>query len=110
MLKKLNRGEPALVMTALVMAAGFVLLTLWGWREIVAIDWLRARRPDLGGDPLSGDLATTALTFVLLTFAAQRLPSSKVMAYTYLTPAWIILWELALGHGIPGALILPGSG
>jgi hypothetical protein len=30
------------------------------------------------------------------------------MAYTYLTPAWIILWELALGQGVPGAMVLPG--
>jgi drug/metabolite transporter (DMT)-like permease len=109
MLKKLNRGEPALVTTALVMAAGFVLLSLWGWREIAAIDWL-ALPPWIWGVILYLVLATTALTFVLLNFAAQRLPSSKVMAYTYLTPAWIILWELALGHGGPGGLILPGVG
>lgn len=109
MLKKLNRGEPALVTTALVMAAGFVLLSLWAWREIVALDWLRL---DLWiwAVILYLALATMALTFVLLNFAAQRLPSSKVMAYTYLTPAWIILWELALGHGAPGALVLPGLG
>jgi drug/metabolite transporter (DMT)-like permease len=107
MLKKLNRGEPALVTTALVMGAGFVLLALWSWREIVTIDWLRLA-PWIWGVILYLVLATTALTFVLLNFAAQRLPSSKVMAYTYLTPVWIILWELALGHGIPGALILPG--
>jgi len=109
MLKKLNRGEPALVTTALVMAAGFVLLALWGWREIAAIDWLLLA-PWIWGVILYLVLATTALTFVLLNFAAQRLPSSKVMAYTYLTPAWIILWELVLGHGGPGALILPGVG
>jgi drug/metabolite transporter (DMT)-like permease len=107
MLKKLNRGEPALVTTALVMGAGFVLLALWSWREIATIDWLRLA-PWIWGVILYLVLATTALTFVLLNFAAQRLPSSKVMAYTYLTPVWIILWELALGHGIPGALILPG--
>lgn len=109
MLKRLNRGEPALVTTALVMAAGFVLLSAWGWREIAAIDWLRLPAW-IWGVILYLVLATTALTFVLLNFAAQRLPSSKVMAYTYLTPAWIILWELALGHGIPGALVLPGVG
>ena len=44
----------------------------------------------------------------MLQFAAQRLPSSRVMAYTYLTPVWIIGWELALGHGVPGLQVLPG--
>ena len=109
MLKKLNRGEPALVTTALVMASGFVLLALWSRQEMAVIDW-SGLAPWIWGVILYLALATTALTFVLLNFAAQRLPSSKVMAYTYLTPAWIILWELALGHGIPGALILPGVG
>ncbi|WP_209426229.1 DMT family transporter [Pararhodobacter sp. SW119] len=107
MLKKLNRGEPALVTTTMVMAAGFGLLLAWAWREIAAIGWL-SLAPWIWAVILYLVLATTALTVVLLNFAAQRLPSSKVMAYTYLTPAWIILWELALGHGAPGALILPG--
>ena len=30
------------------------------------------------------------------------------MAYTYLVPSWVILWEIALGHGVPGALVLLG--
>jgi len=109
MLKKLNRGEPALVMTALVMAVGFVLLLGWSWAEFTAIDWLRLEAW-IWGVILYLVVAAMALTFVLLNFAAQRLPSSKVMAYTYLAPAWIILWELALGHGGPGARVLPGVG
>jgi hypothetical protein len=40
--------------------------------------------------------------------AAMRLPSAKVMAYTYLTPSWVILWEIALGKGAPPMLILVG--
>jgi len=50
----------------------------------------------------------SAATFVLLQFATLRLPSSKVMAYTYLTPCWVIGWELALGHGGVSPLILLG--
>ena len=30
------------------------------------------------------------------------------MAYTYLTPAWVACWELALGHGAPSPLVLGG--
>jgi drug/metabolite transporter (DMT)-like permease len=50
----------------------------------------------------------SSATFVLLQFATLRLPSAKVMAYTYLTPSWVILWEVALGNGAPGAIILGG--
>ena len=50
----------------------------------------------------------SAATFVLLQFATLHLPSAKVMAYTYLTPSWVILWEMALGHGAPVAWVLGG--
>lgn len=107
MLRRLNRGEGAMVTATLVTAAGFVLLSLHAWRDIAATDW--------GAVPLRVWLVllylvvfATALASSMLQFAAQRLPASKVMAYTYLTPVWIIAWEIALGHGGPGAVILPG--
>lgn len=107
LLRRLNRGEPALVITSLVMAAGFCVLVVYGWNDLRATQWLDLS-PLIWITLFYLALAANALTVVLLQFAGQRLPSSKVMAYTYLTPAWIILWELALGQGIPGAMVLPG--
>lgn len=107
LLRSLNRGEPALVITSLVMAAGFVVLLVYGWQDLRAIHWAELS-PLIWIALFYLALAANALTVVLLQFAGQRLPSSKVMAYTYLTPAWIILWELALGHGGPSAMVLPG--
>ena len=46
--------------------------------------------------------------FVLLQYASLRLPSAKVMAYTYLTPSWVICWQVALGQPVPAALIMAG--
>ena len=37
-----------------------------------------------------------------------RLPSAKVMAYTYLVPSWVIGWEIALGNGLPPLVTLGG--
>ena len=48
------------------------------------------------------------MTFVLLQFATLRLPAAKVMAYTYLTPSWVILWQIAMGELAPHALVLLG--
>lgn len=109
MLRRLNRGEPAFVSTSLVMGTGCVLLAVYGWSEIRAINWL-ALSPLIWFTLFYLAVFASALTIILLQFAGQRLPSSKVMAYTYLTPVWIILWELALGHGGPSALVLPGVG
>ena len=30
------------------------------------------------------------------------------MAYTYLIPSWVICWEIGLGNGLPGGLVLVG--
>ena len=32
------------------------------------------------------------------------------MAYSYLTPAWVILWEIGLGSLLPSAHVLLGIG
>ena len=109
MLKVMNRGEASFVYTFWFQAAGCLLLTVWGWQAIWATDWAA----------LSGlvwftvfylAIFASAASFVCLQFGARNLPSAKVMAYTYLVPGWVILWEIALGHGAPTALVLVGIG
>lgn len=107
MVRKLNRGEPALVFTFGMMLAGFVILCLWGWRDVLATDW--AALPAIVWICLAYvSVAASAMTFVLLQFATLRLPSAKVMAYTYLVPSWVILWEIALGRPAPPINVLGG--
>jgi len=100
LIARLNRGEPTLVFTAGMLVGGAVLTTAFGWPAMLATDW--ANLPPIVWITL-GYLAliSTAFTFFLVQFAAMRLPASKVMAYTYLTPSVVILWEGALGHGWP---------
>ena len=49
-------------------------------------------------------------SIALVQFASFRLKAAKVMAYTYLIPSWVILWELALVGAVPPAIMLPGVG
>lgn len=105
--RKLNRGEPALVFTFGMMVAGTLLLALWAWPAIVATDWA-ALPPIVWITLLYVSIVASSMTFVLLQFASLRLPSAKVMAYTYLTPSWVILWEIALGRGVPPLGVLAG--
>ena len=107
LVRKLNRGEPALSLSFGMMVAGCAMLTLWAWPAIRATDW--AGLPAIVWITLIYiAVAASAASFVLLQFAALRLPSSKVMAYTYLTPAWVILWEIALMRGAPPPVVLGG--
>jgi drug/metabolite transporter (DMT)-like permease len=109
LVRRLNRGESPLVFSFGVLAAGLVLLSVWGWSDIRATDW--AVLPAIVWITLVYTaFFASAVTFVLLQYAALRLPASKVMAYTYLTPSWVILWEIALGNPAPSGLVLLGVG
>lgn len=107
MVRRLNRGEPAVVFTFGMMVAGLGLLTLYGWRAVLETDW-----PALPAIVwiclVYVAVAASAMTFVLLQFATLRLPAAKVMAYTYLVPSWVLLWEIALGRAVPPAQVLIG--
>ncbi len=109
LVRKLNRGEPAVVFSFGMMVAGSILLILWGWRDILATDWADLK-PVVWITIAYVSLAASAMTFVLLQYATLRLPAAKVMAYTYLVPSWVILWEIALGHGLVRGLVLVGVG
>ena len=107
MVRRLNRGEPALVFTFGTLLAGFLLLGLWGGSTTLATDW--AHMPAIVWICLAYvSIAASAMTFVLIQYATMRLPAAKVMAYTYLVPCWVILWEMALGHSAPPAKVLAG--
>ena len=104
---KLNRGEPPVVFTFGMLLAGFVILTVIGWPQIMATDW--ASLPMIVWVTVFYlAIFASAATFVLLQFAALNLPSAKVMAYTYLVPSWVILWEIGLGNGAPKLLVAVG--
>ncbi|MFL4469889.1 DMT family transporter [Tateyamaria armeniaca] len=107
MVRKLNRGEPAIVFTFGVLVAGALLLGVYGWSDMRATDWT-ALPAIVWITIIYVSVFASAATFVLLQFATMRLPSAKVMAYTYLTPSWVIGWEVALGNDVPRALVLGG--
>lgn len=109
LVRRLNRGESAVVFASGTMAGGALVVGLWGWREVLGTDW--AALPAIVWVCLIYvAFAATGATFVLLQYASLRLPSAKVMAYTYLVPSWVILWELSLGQTAPPLAVLGGVG
>jgi drug/metabolite transporter (DMT)-like permease len=106
---RLSRGEGTLMFSFFVLLGASALLLLAGvadliatpWRDLPAIVWVTLAYVSV---------AATAVSVVLLQYASLRLPASKVMAYTYLLPSWVILWEVALGRPLPAALVFVGVG
>jgi len=107
--RRLNRGETAVVFSFGTLLAATLIVGVFGAGDIARTDW--AMLPAIVWITLIYvAVFATAVTFVLLQYASLRLPSAKVMAYIYLTPTWVIGWEAAFGHGLPGVLILGGVG
>ncbi len=109
MVRKLNRGETALSFTFGTLVAGAIILTVLGLPDIIATDWT-GLRPLVWVTIIYVAVFASALTFTLLQFASLRLPSAKVMAYTYLTPTWVMVWEVGLGNSLPPAMVFVGIG
>ena len=108
LVRKFSLGEPTVAYSFYTLAAVCIWVTVAGLPDIIATDWV--------GLPAIVWIAiaylfifTTALTFFLLQFAALRLPASKVLAYGYLTPAFVIVLEGMIGHGWASLSVLAGA-
>lgn len=108
MVPRLRQGEPVVATTLGMTAAGAILLTALFWPRIAATDWAMLSLQVWAVLAYLTVFASVA-TFSLITYAAMRLPSAKVTAYTFLTPFWVVLIEAALGNSLPGLFVMLGG-
>ena len=109
LVRRFNRGEPTIVFGFGIMCAACVSLLIWGWGDIWATDWVHL--PTRVWGVLSYlVIFATAASMLLLQIGSMRLPAAKVMAYTYLVPSWVILWQIGLGRGAPPLMVAVGVG
>ena len=107
LVRLLSRGEGPLISSLGTLTAGGLLTAIWGWGALTATAW-GALPPIVWVTVFYVSIFASAVTTMLVQYAALRLPAAKVMAYTYLTPLWVILLEAVLGQGMPGPILLPG--
>lgn len=105
--RKLHRGESLVEINFFAIVAGAALTGLYGFASIAETPWMQLPWwTYLGIAHLA--VFTTAISFMLIKFASLNLPSAKVMAYTYLLPAFIVAYEGLIGHGWPQVTVLAG--
>ena len=94
----LHRGEPLVVYAFLGICGGLLVTSTYGASDILRTNWQAL--PWIAWIAVVYlAIMATALTFFLVQYATLRLPSAKVMAYGYLVPVFVILWEGLSGHG-----------
>jgi drug/metabolite transporter (DMT)-like permease len=108
LLRKFSRGEPPLVQSFWTTTATAAWILLYGAGDVVATDW-SAVPAFVWWSILYLAVGPTAICFFLVQFASLHLPSARVIAYGYLTPAFVILFEAAVGHGWPTPSVAAGA-
>lgn len=98
LLRRLNRGDPQTLATFYILVGTAFCLTIYGLPQIVATDWL-ALPAIVWAVVVYLAIFTGIVTFALMQYASMRLPASKVMSYSYLVPAYVIVYEGISGHG-----------
>ncbi len=107
LVRKFNRGEPIFAFTFMTLVASTICMGLWGASALWQTEW--ALLPVIVWVAIFYlAIFTTAGTFFLLQFATMRLPASKVLAYGYLIPGIIVVYEGIIGHGWAGLSLLAG--
>lgn len=108
LVRKFNRGEPLVVLTFFTVAATGLWIIAYGAGAILDVDW--GHLPPLVWWTLAYlAIFPTAITFFLVQYATSHLPSSKVLAYGYLTPIVVIMLEGLAGHGWVSMAVLMGA-
>lgn len=108
LLRLFNRKEAPLAFVFWTAVATFLFILLPAAPRLVEVDYNNLP-PMVWIAVLYLSVFATAVTFFLLQYASVRLPASKVLAYGYLTPTFIIVLEGLIGHGWASATVLLGA-
>nr|MBF0222287.1 DMT family transporter [Desulfobulbaceae bacterium] len=107
LVKKVHTSESMVFMTFWVLFCGAVLLLLISLPKLATVDW-----PGLEMSVWLGivylALFSTVVTFYLTNLATLYLGPTRVMAYSYFYPAFVVLINWSFGISLPPAIVLPG--
>ena len=107
LIPRLNKGETPLAQTLGTLMACALILALLGSNSISNTEWIFLP-PLIWLVIIYLAVFATAASFFLIQFAAVRLSSVKVMAYTYAIPFWVAFFNWFAGGGIPQVKLLWG--
>lgn len=107
LVKKLHRNESMLIMTFWVLATGVFWLFVLSLPRLGEVEWLLIEFQVWAGIIYLAIFSTT-LTFYLTHVATLYLGPTRVMAYSYLYPLFVLMIDWAMGHGFPPTIIVPG--
>lgn len=107
LVKYLHRGEPMAQMTFWTLVMGVVLLFFLSIGRLSVVDWAAIPAPVYGGIVYLA-VFTTLITFFVFQWSTMVIGPTKVMSYTYLNPALVLIIDLMLSRPAPPGATYPG--
>lgn len=108
LVRRLHRGEPLVAFTFFTLLAAAVCIGAYGVREMASTQWHEL--PTFAWIAIAYlSVFATAGTFFVLQYASLKLPASKVFAYAYLIPIFVLLYEGLAGDGWAGPSVAAGA-
>jgi drug/metabolite transporter (DMT)-like permease len=108
LLRRFNRGESSLILSFWTLTGTALCILVYGLPQILATDWL-SLPPIVWWVVAYLAVGPTAICFFLIQFASGQLPAAKVVAYGYLVPAFVIVFEGLAGHGWTTVSVAAGA-
>ncbi|MGW8161536.1 MAG: DMT family transporter [Desulfobulbales bacterium] len=107
LVKRLHQEESMVIMTFWVLATGTVWLLLLSFSRLGTVAWLEVETKVWAGIVYLA-VFSTIITFYLTHISTLYLGPTRVMAYSYFYPAFVLIINWGVGNGLPPAAILPG--
>ncbi|XOF35176.1 MAG: DMT family transporter [Candidatus Electrothrix sp. YB6] len=102
-----HQGEPMSVMTFWILVTGSGWLLLFSGHRLPQVPWSDISLKVWAGIVYLA-VFSTIITFFLSQLCTLYLGPTRVMAYSYLYPPFILLIERLFGHPLPSVRVLPG--
>ncbi|MDA0228673.1 MAG: DMT family transporter [Proteobacteria bacterium] len=107
LIPKLYRGEPVAVMSFWIMVMVTVLFVAVANVEFAEVPWGTIDGSVWGALAWLA-IGPTMLTFFMIQSTSLVIGATRVQSYSYLIPAFVLVFDWALGRGLPTAMTIPG--
>jgi drug/metabolite transporter (DMT)-like permease len=107
LVKHIHQQESMVVMTFWVLVTGAGWLFILSLGGLGAVDWQGVEVKVWAGIVYLA-VFSTIITFYLTHISTLYLGPTRVMAYSYFYPAFVLVINWGFGKGLPPAIILPG--
>ena len=106
-IKRFHRGEPTAVTTFWILLFSAIFYLAIAGKDLAGSPWAETTWTVYGA-VIYLAVVSTVISFFMFQFATPRIGPTRVLAYSYFIPAFVLLVDWAIGRGLPPLMTLPG--